>query len=117
MKLKISIVGGPRTGDSFEMFAGDTLVFGRGQQSDTRIDDPTISRVHCEIAHHGKTIAIADRGSSSGTFVNGSIPDNKRFPSVSNSNVQLRLRPIRAKIKLRLACPQFKERSKWISMF
>lgn len=71
MKLKINIVGGPRNGDSFEISSGETLVVGRGQQSDTRIDDPTISRVHCEVAHQGKTITITDRGSSSGTFVNG----------------------------------------------
>lgn len=72
MKMRIDIVGGPQTGDSFEIDAGKTLLIGRGQKSDTKIEDPSISRIHCELAHHGDTIAIADRGSSSGTLVNGS---------------------------------------------
>ena len=72
MKLRIDIVGGPQTGGSFELSTDKKLVIGRGQQSDTKIEDPSISRVHCEVANHGDSIAIADRGSSSGTFVNGS---------------------------------------------
>jgi serine/threonine protein kinase len=76
MKLKIDIVGGPQVGGSFEIGAGETLVFGRGQQSDTKIEDPSISRIHCEIAHQGESIVIADRGSSSGTFVNGNKVEN-----------------------------------------
>jgi serine/threonine protein kinase len=76
MKLKIDIVGGPQVGGSFEIGAGETLVFGRGQQSDTKIEDPSISRIHCEIAHQGESIVIADRGSSSGTFVNGNKIEN-----------------------------------------
>jgi serine/threonine protein kinase len=72
MKLRIDIVGGPQTGRTFEIAVGSKLVIGRGQKSDTKIEDPSISRLHCEIAHLGDSFAIADLGSSSGTFVDGS---------------------------------------------
>ena len=71
MKLRIDIVGGPQKGGKFQIGVGEKLVIGRGQQTDARIDDPAISRLHCELAHHGDSIAILDRGSSSGTFIDG----------------------------------------------
>ena len=75
MQLRIDIVRGPQQGGSFDLASGQTLIVGRGQQSDTKIDDPSISRVHCEIANHGDSVVIADRGSSSGTFVDGNKID------------------------------------------
>ena len=87
MKLKIDIVDGPNKGRAFEIDVGETLVLGRGQQSDAKIEDPSISRIHCELAHHGDTIVIADRGSSSGTFVDG----NKIEKAVITSGSRIKI--------------------------
>ncbi len=48
-----------------------SLVIGRGQFSDARIDDATVSRRHAEIRFKGDTCDLRDLGSSNGTFLNG----------------------------------------------
>ena len=55
----------------FDIDENQTLVIGRGEQSDTRINDPSVSRVHCEVTVCEEQITIVDKGSSSGTFVSG----------------------------------------------
>jgi hypothetical protein len=52
--------------------AGQAIAIGRGYGCRIRIDDPSVSRVHCSIAlsKEGELI-IADLGSANGTFVNG----------------------------------------------
>ena len=71
MKYRLKVTTGPAKGRSFDLNDGQTLVIGRGEKSDTRINDPSVSRVHCEVACNANGIEIADRGSSSGTFVGG----------------------------------------------
>jgi septum formation topological specificity factor MinE len=47
---------------------------GRVAGNAVRIDDPSISRMHCSIALRGNgEIVVADLGSSNGTFVNGQL--------------------------------------------
>ncbi|HRQ66239.1 MAG TPA: SpoIIE family protein phosphatase [Xanthomonadaceae bacterium] len=46
-------------------------VVGRGQFSDVRIDDPTVSRRHAEIRADGAAWELRDLGSSNGTLRNG----------------------------------------------
>lgn len=53
------------------MDPGQTIVVGRGEQSAARLGDPSVSRVHFEIGNDGQNVLVADRGSSSGTFVDG----------------------------------------------
>ena len=52
---------------------------GRVAGSAVRIDDPSISRMHCSIALRSNgDIVVADLGSSNGTYVNGQIlPSNE----------------------------------------
>lgn len=71
MKLRLSVIAGPDAGRSFTLDPGQTLVVGRGEQSEARLGDPSVSRVHFEIGNNGESILVADRGSSSGTFVEG----------------------------------------------
>lgn len=71
MKLQLNVIAGPDRGRVFDLDQGSTLVVGRGDQSDTRINDPSVSRVHFEITNNGNSILVKDRGSSSGTFVAG----------------------------------------------
>lgn len=73
MQRQLIIVFGPDQGRTFTIADGQALVVGRGSNSDTRINDPRISRVHCHIqADDGKTLLI-DAGSAGGTAVNGQV--------------------------------------------
>jgi serine/threonine protein kinase len=65
------IIGGPDRGRSFQIKEGQTLVIGRSQTSDTQINDPRVSRVHCRVVVDGGTITLLDNDSAGGTFMNG----------------------------------------------
>ncbi|MCZ7432477.1 FhaA domain-containing protein [Streptomyces sp. WMMC1477] len=47
-----------------------TLVLGRSTEADVRIDDPGVSRKHCEI-RTGPTVVVQDLGSTNGIVVDG----------------------------------------------
>ena len=71
MKLNLKVVAGPDVGTEFGLEDGTSRVVGRGEQSDTRVNDRSVSRVHFKIENREGEIFLADQGSSSGTFVNG----------------------------------------------
>ena len=71
MNHQLHIIAGPEQGRKFTLEDGQTLTIGRGQASDTKLNDPRMSRVHCAVSVDGGTVTVADRGSSSGTFVGG----------------------------------------------
>ncbi len=61
-----------------------TVVLGRGQDADIKLDDELVSRKHCAIHFDGKTVTISDLGSTNGTYVDGQAvqtcalePDNR----------------------------------------
>ncbi len=70
-KISVKIVGGPELGRNFEITCGESLLVGRGEASDTRINDPSMSRTHFRIFFKEGEVAVNDEGSSSGTFQNG----------------------------------------------
>lgn len=46
--------------------------FGRRHDNDFRIDDPTVSNMHCEIqVRSDASVVVLDLGSSNGTFIDG----------------------------------------------
>ena len=52
----------------------DTAVVGRGQFSEVRLNDPTVSRRHAEVRRaEGGRFMLADVGSLNGTWVDGAI--------------------------------------------
>jgi serine/threonine protein kinase len=67
---QIVITAGPDKGRFFPLVPGETLQVGRSQASTTRLTDPTISRVHCEIEWDGQR-AVLINISTGGTLVNG----------------------------------------------
>jgi len=71
MKLRLVVIAGPDAGRSFTIDPGETLLVGRGEKSAARLGDPSVSRVHFEIGHDGEGVLVEDKGSSSGTFVDG----------------------------------------------
>ncbi|HVS35974.1 MAG TPA: FHA domain-containing serine/threonine-protein kinase [Gemmataceae bacterium] len=70
MTPRLVVTAGPDKGRFFNLNAGETLQIGRSQATATRLADPTLSRVHCEIEWNGSR-AVLINISSSGTLVNG----------------------------------------------
>jgi len=71
MKRQLVVIAGPDSGRMFSLEDGQTMVVGRGQASDTQINDPRMSRVHCQVQVDGGKTWLLDDGSSSGTLVAG----------------------------------------------
>ena len=72
MRFGLRIVRGSRVGEQLSLDDGQSIILGRGTDASYRINDPSISRRHSQIANqppHG--LLIADLGSSNGTYVNG----------------------------------------------
>ena len=72
MKLHFTIVAGPDQGQKFDIPAGQTIVFGRGDNADIRVNDRAVSRTHFEASMETDGLLVADCGSRSGLFVDGS---------------------------------------------
>ena len=69
--IQITSIEGPDKGQSYKVEEGGSLLVGRGEKSDTRIDDKAMSRGHFKIYLSDGEIAIEDQQSRSGTFLNG----------------------------------------------
>lgn len=68
-------VRGPSTGEWHTVRTGKIIV-GRGEQTDVRLVDDTISRHHAKFVRSlDGTVHVVDLGSTNGTFVNGNRAD------------------------------------------
>jgi protein kinase-like protein/FHA domain-containing protein len=70
MAKRLVVVAGPDEGKSFPL-AVETLLLGRSRATDTRLIDPHVSRVHCEIQQTGDGLLLRDFETPGGTFLNG----------------------------------------------
>jgi serine/threonine protein kinase len=71
MAIQLVVVAGPDKGREFALTPGDTLLVGRSQATQTKLADPHVSRVHCEVQVEGDEVTVIDSNSAGGTFVNG----------------------------------------------
>ncbi len=71
MRVELRFVRGPRAGQSFPLDDNASVIIGRGVETTFRIQDPSISRRHCQITNSPQGVLIADLGSSNGTYLNG----------------------------------------------
>jgi serine/threonine protein kinase len=69
---QLVVVRGPDQGRVFPLPESDSLLLGRSKATETRLSDPRVSRVHCEVHVEGGTVSVHDFDSPGGTFVNGS---------------------------------------------
>ena len=83
MKVRLNVISGPSAGRFFDIEAGKSLLVGRGDQSEARVADPSVSRVHFQIGYDGEVITLTDQGSSSGTFLDGKQVQNAVIPGGS----------------------------------
>jgi serine/threonine protein kinase len=67
----LHITSGPHKGRRLAVLEGVPLVVGRSRHAETRLEDPGISRVHCEIQVEDGQVLVTDLDSAGGTFVNG----------------------------------------------
>jgi len=70
MSGQLMVVAGPDRGRTFPLEEGQTLVIGRGMNTETKLTDPRVSRVHCQVRLAGDRLHLTDAGSSTGTLVN-----------------------------------------------
>jgi serine/threonine protein kinase len=70
MTPRLVVTAGPDRGKFFPLKPGETLQVGRSQATATKLTDPTVSRVHCEVEWDGER-AVVINISTSGTHVNG----------------------------------------------
>ncbi len=71
MRVGLRLVRGARANETIALDDNQTVVLGRGTEATFRIQDPSISRRHCQISNTPRGLLIADLGSSNGTYVNG----------------------------------------------
>jgi serine/threonine protein kinase len=67
---KLLVTAGPDQGQVFPLEEGQTLVIGRGKDTDTKFKDPQVSREHCQVKVEGGK-ALFTNLSKSGTAING----------------------------------------------
>ena len=69
MKPKLVAMSGPLGGQVVSL-SREQLSMGREASSDVRLDDPLVSRRHCQLTTQAGSCAIRDLDSHNGTFVN-----------------------------------------------
>jgi serine/threonine protein kinase len=79
MNLRLVVIAGPDAGRTFELESGQELLVGRGEKSDLKLGDPSVSRIHFLIGAKGNELKVVDQGSSSGTFVDGKKIDERNL--------------------------------------
>jgi serine/threonine protein kinase len=71
MTRRLLVTAGPDKGRAFELKPGEALLLGRSQATQTRLTDPRVSRVHCEVQVEDQRAVVVDSNSAGGTLVNG----------------------------------------------
>ncbi len=71
MYAYLRVVAGPDQGRIFNLVEGTTLSIGRGEKTDTKLADTSVSRLHCEVRCQGGEFLLTDMESVSGTLVGG----------------------------------------------
>ncbi len=71
MQAYLRVASGPDAGRTFDLHENVKLVIGRGEKSDTRLTDQTVSRLHCELVWQNAEFKLTDLDSVGGTFVAG----------------------------------------------
>ena len=75
--LLLRIIQGPEMGREFELSDSTKLVVGRGSASDTKINDPRVSRVHCEVEVRDGMVVVTAAPNAGDTLVDGKPVDQR----------------------------------------
>jgi pSer/pThr/pTyr-binding forkhead associated (FHA) protein len=76
MSVQVQVIVGPDRGQTFFLPTRGTLQIGRSQTTDTRLSDPAVSRLHCQIEFDGERANLLNV-STRGTMVNGMLAQQR----------------------------------------
>ena len=68
---KLVVIAGPDKDRSFPIEEGKSFQIGRGQNTETKLTDPQVSRVHCQLKVANGKAYLIDSGSTGGTLIAG----------------------------------------------
>jgi serine/threonine protein kinase len=68
---KLVIIAGPDKDRSFPIEEGKSFQIGRGKDTETKLTDPQVSRVHCQLKVANGKAYLFDSGSTGGTLIGG----------------------------------------------
>src|SRR5437868_10288804 len=73
MRITLTVIGGPHTGQAFSFSGHDTFLVGRSKRAHFRLaaKDKYFSRVHFLVEVNPPQCRLMDMGSHNGTYVNG----------------------------------------------
>src|SRR5213593_3937228 len=73
MRVTLTVIGGPHTGQTFSFSGHDTFLVGRSKRAHFRLPakDRYFSRVHFLVEVNPPQCRLMDMGSRNGTYVNG----------------------------------------------
>jgi len=71
MQAYLRVTSGPDAGRNFDLTEGLTLSIGRGEKSDTKLTDASVSRLHCTVKWEDNKFLLSDLDSVGGTLVDG----------------------------------------------
>lgn len=77
MSLQLVVIAGPDAGRALTLQTGDDLMLGRAQNVFYRVNDPRVSRSHCQLLLEGDRVTVICNGGSGGTLVNGHKVDRQ----------------------------------------
>jgi len=104
-RCMLQVMEGPDRGERLSLDK-PILRIGASQRCDLVLDDPTVSRIHCEIRQLGERYLLLDRGSTNGTFV-GDLQIVEVWLSAglefSAGETRIRFSPVSEEVQLRPA--------------
>ncbi len=81
MTYQLVIISGPERGRIIPLAEGADFLIGRGATAGVRLQDPRVSRVHCQIEMNQGSVIVTDCVSAAGTVVNGEAVESKPLQS------------------------------------
>jgi pSer/pThr/pTyr-binding forkhead associated (FHA) protein len=71
MATQLRVLSGRDSGRLFNLVEGKPLRIGRDMGTDTRLKDPQVAMLHCQVVATSGRVVLTDLNSSGGTFVEG----------------------------------------------
>jgi DNA-binding NtrC family response regulator len=71
------VVSSPRSSRIYDLVQGRVMLVGRSGEVDVTVDDAMVSRIHLQLERVESGVAVQDRGSANGTWVNGKMLDDR----------------------------------------
>jgi transcriptional regulator with GAF, ATPase, and Fis domain len=101
-RCALVVLSGPRRGAE-QVIDKDVFRVGKSNENDLTLDDPTVSRNHCEIIRESRGYLLRDLGSTNGTLLDGAeIREVYLKPGgiITVGKVELKVRPYSERIEL-----------------